>query len=61
MMSFLKEMTLNYASLLALNPDIYPMTMPQHDTFEGIELTAYRLCHLLESNGYVAAFMSELN
>ena len=61
MMNFLKEMTLNYASLLALNPDIYPMTLPQHENYEGIELTAFRLCHLLESNGYVTAFMGELN
>ena len=60
-MNFLKEMTLNYASLLALNPDIYPMTLPQHDRLEGIELTAFRICHLLESHGYVSAFMSELN
>ena len=54
-------MTLNYASLLALNPDIYPATLPQHDKFEGVELTAFRLTHLLENRGYNDTFMKELN
>ena len=46
LIAFLREMTLNYASLLALNPDIYPLTLPQHEKFEGNELTAFRLTHL---------------
>ena len=61
LIGFLKEMTMNYASLLATNPDIYPVTMPQNPNLEGIQLSAFRLTHLLETHGYVNAFMAELN
>ena len=52
---------MNYASLLATNPDLYPLTMPQNPNLDGIPLTAFRLTHLLENHGYVNAFMAELN
>ncbi len=58
---FLKEMTMNYASLLATNPDLYPFTLPLNEDLEGTKLSAFRITHLLETQGYVQAFMTELN
>ena len=60
-MNFLKVMIINYASILTLNADIYSMTMPQKDSLEGIELSAFRLIQLFESHGYEAVFMTDLN
>ena len=54
-------MTINYASILALNPDLFPLALPQDAKFEGIELSAFRILHMLEQNGYAANFMGELN
>ena len=61
LISFLKEMTVNYASILALNSDIYQQCLPLHESYEGVELTAYRLMHLIESSGYHSGFMGEVN
>ena len=56
-----REMTVNYASLLALNPDMFPNTKPENPSLEGIELSAFRLVHLFSQNGYSPMFMQELN
>jgi hypothetical protein len=54
-------MTVNYASILALNPDLFPQILPQDDNHEGIELSAFRLVNMFEQGGYPPGFMSELN
>ena len=61
LIAFIKEMTINYASLLALNHDLYPQTLPINESYEGIELSAFRFVNLLDQHGYSAAFMAELN
>jgi len=58
---FMQEMTLNYSSLLALNPDIYPDVMPKSSSDEGEALTAYRLLDLFLSLGYSPRFAPALN
>jgi effector-binding domain-containing protein len=54
-------MTSNYASLLATFPDMFPMSLPFNQEYEGVELSAYRILNLIESRGYSAQFMNELN
>ena len=61
LIGFLREMTMNYASILALYPDVFPQTLPLNEKYEGVELSAYRILHLIENNGYSAVFMGELN
>lgn len=58
---FLREMTVNYASILALNPDLFPQILPQNENLDGVELSAFRLVNMFEHNGYSPAFMQELN
>lgn len=57
----MKEMIVNYASILALNPDVFPNCLPYDEKYDGVELSAYRLVHLLEHNGYSGNFMAEFN
>ena len=58
MIAFLKEMTMNYASILAIYPDVFPQSLPLNDKYDGVELSAFRILDLLENNGYEAEFMS---
>jgi hypothetical protein len=37
------------------------LTLPQNPNLDGTQLTAFRITHMLETHGYVPAFMSELN
>ena len=61
LLGFIKETTMKHASLLATNPDLYPLTMPQNPNLEGIQLTAFRLKHRLETHGYVNSIKAEVN
>lgn len=54
-------MTVNYACILALNPDLFPLALPQNESLEGNELSAFRLVAMFEKGGYAAGFMEELN
>ena len=54
-------MTISYASLLALNPDMFPNTKPENEKLEGNELSAYRLMYMFENVGYAVSFMNEVN
>jgi hypothetical protein len=54
-------MAVNYSSLLALNPDLFPLILPQQADYDQTELSAYRLINLFEQSGYNASFMQELN
>lgn len=47
LIAFLQEMTMNYASLLAAFPDMFPMSLPLNEKYEGVELSAFRILHLL--------------
>lgn len=63
LLTFLREMTINYAAILALNSDMFPSTLPDGNQTksEGIELSAHRLISLFQSSGFSAGFMGELN
>ena len=54
-------MTMNYASLLAAFPDMFPMCQPQSETLQGVELSALRILHLLQNTAFSRDFMLELN
>lgn len=47
-------MAMNYASLLAAFPDMFPMCLPYDEKYDGVELSAYRILHLIETHGYSA-------
>lgn len=61
LINYLIEMTCNYASLLATLPDMFPSCLPFNQNLEGVELSAFRILHLIEQRGYSAGFMNELN
>jgi hypothetical protein len=48
LLDFLKEMTLSYSAILAMNSDMFPNTLPDGNTTksEGLDLSAHRLIHL---------------
>lgn len=61
LITFLQEMTCNYASILAIYPDIFPTILPLNDSLDGVELSAFRILDLLEKHSYNPLFMNELN
>ena len=50
LLAFLREMTVNYAAILALNSDMFPFTLPDGNTTksEGIDLSAHRLLNMFQ-------------
>jgi hypothetical protein len=63
LLEFLREMTVNYAAILALNSDMFPFTLPDGNATksEGLELSAHRLLNMFQQSGYSVRFMGELN
>ena len=61
LLEFIREMIMNYASLLALNPDVFPTVLPEFPNEEGLSITAHRLVDTFQSFGYPSSFMQEFN
>jgi hypothetical protein len=41
-LKYIQDMTVNYASILALNPDMFPQIKPDNPNLEGLDLSAFR-------------------
>lgn len=52
LLAYLREMAVNYAGILALNPDMFPQILPMNDTLEGNQLSAFRFVNMFEQSGY---------
>ena len=46
-------MTGNYASILAIYPDVFPDIMPKDDSIDGVELSAFRLIDLFLTINFI--------